>query len=246
MASYLTTLAIGAYRVTATTHQGRPVVTAVASSLPRRVDQVMARTGEVADFMERVFGDYPFDAYGGIVIDDPRIGFALETQTRPIYGSDFFASGGPAGTVVVAHEVAHQWFGNSVSVRQWKDIWLNEGFATYAQWLWVERETGEDVEAQFDTAYETLRSWTVPPGDPGRDQLFSAAVYQRGAMTLHALRKAVGDNDFSRILRAWAAEKRDANATTDEFVALAERVSGEKVRPLLTDWLYGKDRPPKP
>jgi aminopeptidase N len=247
MASYLATLAIGSYRVVNRTHRGKPMVTAVASSLPRgAADQAIARTGEVADFLEQRFGPYPFDAYGGIVIDDPRIGFALETQTRPIYGSDFFASGGPAGTIVVAHEVAHQWFGNSVSVRQWKDIWLNEGFATYAQWLWAEHEGGPRVQQQFDSDYETLRSWTVPPGDPGRDELFSAAVYRRGAMTVHALRRAVGDDDFFRILRAWLAEKRDANGTTEEFVALAERVSGEKVGPLLTDWLYGKDRPPKP
>jgi aminopeptidase N len=245
MASYLTTLAIGAYRVTTTTHQGRPVVTAVASSLPQRVDRVLARTGEIADFMAIRFGGYPFDAYGGIVVDDPRVGFALETQTRPIYSDTFFTGAGTE-TWVIAHEVAHQWFGNSVSLRRWEDIWLNEGFATYAQWLWVELETGEDVEAQFDTAYDTLRSWTVPPGDPGRDQLFSAAVYQRGAMTVHALRKTVGEDDFGRIMRTWVTERRDANATTDEFIALAERVSGEKVRPLLTDWLYGKDRPPRP
>jgi aminopeptidase N len=247
MASYLSTVAIGSYRMTNGTHRGKPMVTAVASSLPRgAADRAIARTGEVADFLEQRFGPYPFEAYGGIVIDDPRIGFALETQTRPIYASGFFASGGPASTIVVAHEVAHQWFGNSVSVRHWKDIWLNEGFATYAQWLWAEHEGGPSAQRQFDTEYGTLRSWTVPPGDPGRDELFGSAVYRRGAMTVHALRKTVGDDDFFRILRTWAAEKRNANATTDEFIALAERVSGERLRALFNDWLYGKDRPPKP
>jgi aminopeptidase N len=248
MASYLSTLAIGDYAVSESKHQGKPVISAVPRSMPDGpANRAMARTPEVADFLATRFGPYPFEAYGGIVVDDSRVSFALETQTRPIYSAGFFASGAPrAGMDVVAHEIAHQWFGNSVSLRQWKDMWLNEGFATYAQWLWAEHDDGPSVQRQFDVEYDRLRSWAAAPGDPGREGLFGQAVYQRGAMTLHALRKAVGDEDFFRILRTWATEKRDGNGTTDEFIAVAERVSGESLRPLFAAWLYGKTRPPKP
>lgn len=245
MASYLSTLAIGDYRVVRGTHRGKPMVTAVAARLPRGgADRAMARTGEIADFLAARFGPYPFEAYGGIVVDDARISYALETQTRPIYAASFFRSGDE--TWVVAHELAHQWYGDSVSVRHWKDIWLNEGFATYAQWLWVEHDTGQTVRQQFDQEYDSLPTWEVKPGDPGAGELFSAAVYRRGAMTLHALRAAVGDTDFFRVLRTWAAQRRNANAGTDDFIAVAERVSGEPLRQLFDAWLYGTTQPSKP
>ena len=248
MASYLATLAIGRFRVTEGVHRGKPVYTAVATSLPAgAADRAMARTTEVADFLEGRFGPYPFEAYGGVVHNERRIGFALETQSRPIYSPAFFDRGGD-GTWVVAHELAHQWFGDSVSVRHWKDIWLNEGFATYAQWLWTEHQGASTVQETFDREYESASAevWQTPPGNPGASRMFSGSVYRRGAMTLHALRRAVGDEAFFRTLQTWAAERRNGNGEVADFIALAERVSGRPLRPLFDAWLFGTTRPARP
>jgi aminopeptidase N len=244
MASYLTMLAIGNYRVVKSTHQGMLMLTAVASSIPNgQIDRDLARTGEIADFLSRYFGGYPFNAYGGIVINDDRVGFALETQTRPIYSDNFWRGGG--NTVVIAHELAHQWFGDSVSVDTWQHIWLNEGFATYAQWMWAESQGGPRIQTEFDRRYADANSnlWRVAPGAPGRENLFSASVYQRGGMTLHALRKLIGDQKFFELLKTWATEQHDGLATTDEFIALAKKVSGMDLNTFFTDWLFTKSRP---
>ncbi|HEX7746113.1 MAG TPA: M1 family metallopeptidase [Micromonosporaceae bacterium] len=244
MASYLTTIVIGNYRVRTGTHNGKPIVTAVAASLPpdSPAERSLARTGEIADFLAARFGPYPFEAYGGVVVNDDRIHYALETQSRPVYANVFFSS---TNDVVVAHELAHQWFGDSVSVQNWQDIWLNEGFASYAEWLWEEHDAGRPVQTSFEAAYGQM-DWTRPAANPGRSDLFGRAVYIRGALAVHALRLTVGDEAFFRILTTWTAEKRNGNASTDDLVALAERVSGKKLRSLFDAWLTGTTAPPVP
>ncbi|MEU8259993.1 M1 family metallopeptidase [Micromonospora sp. NPDC048999] len=249
MASYLAMVVIGKFRVTTRKHKGRPVFNAVTTKVPGGPqDRSIARALDIADYLESLFGPYPFDAYGGVVVADDRIRYALETQTRPVYSTGFFRQG--ENTEVVAHEVAHQWFGNSVSLQKWQDIWLNEGLATYAQWLWAEHTGQSTVQRTFEQQYATASAqvWRTPPGKPGVANLFSESVYQRGGMTVHALRVAVGDTAFFTILRTWAAEKKNGNATTAEFVALAERISQKKLGKLFDAWLYGTERPaaPKP
>ncbi|GGK14176.1 peptidase [Pilimelia terevasa] len=249
MASYLATAVIGRYRVARGTHKGRPVVTAVAASLPAEgvASRAMARTTRIADYLETVLGPYPVSAYGGVVVADDRIRYALETQSRPVYGPTFFGATEPAEDVV-AHELAHQWCGDSVSLARWEDIWLNEGCATYAEWLWSQERGVRTAAAEFADRYRRAPAtlWSLPPGRPGAERLFDESVYQRGAMTLHALRVTVGDAAFFRLLREWTAAKKDGNATTADFVALAERTAGRSLRPLFDAWLYGTTRPPSP
>lgn len=245
MAPYLATMVVGDYRVHESTHDGRPVVLGVHASLPPSVDAQLARTTEVVDYLQTVFGPYPFDALGGIVVD-VTLGYALETQARPVYGPSFFRT--PVAedpSWVIAHELAHQWFGNSVSIRRWADLWLNEGFATYAEWLWAEHDGGEPVSEAFTREYAAT-DWSKPALDPGPSGMFSRAVYKRGALAVHALRLTVGDDLFFRILKTWTAERRASNAVTSDLVTVAERVSGQRLGPLFDTWLTGTTAPPVP
>lgn len=246
MASYLSTLVIGDYRVVTGTHAGRPMVTAVAASLPANggAASSLARTGAIVDFLASRFGPYPFDSYGGIVVADDRIGYALETQSRPVYGPAFFADDQPNPSVV-AHELAHQWFGDSVSLTWWSDIWLNEGFASYAEWLWEEHDGGRTAQRNFELQYAAT-DWSQPSVEPGRESMFGTAVYKRGALAVHALRRTVGDDTFFRLLRTWTSERAAGNATTSDLVALAERVAGRQLRPLFDAWLVGGSAPTLP
>ncbi|WP_027341737.1 M1 family metallopeptidase [Hamadaea tsunoensis] len=247
MAPYLVTFAAGDLRIAESTHNGKPVRLAVSESVPQGlVDTAIAKTTAICDYFEQYFGPYPFDAYGAIVIDDPSVGFSLETQTRPTYTAMMLQDGDLDG--VVAHELAHQWFGDAVSVAQWKDIWLNEGFATYAQWMWLEHTGNVSVKDTFERLWSSKSSplWTVPPGDPGNQRVFNNSVYSRGGMTLEALRLTVGDDAFFQILKTWVTDHKFGNGSTPQFIALAEKISGKDLDQLFQQWLYGKTRPDHP
>jgi aminopeptidase N len=247
MASYLATIVIGHYRMQQGTADGKPVLSAVATSLPTDIDAQIHRTPEIIEFLATQFGPYPFDAMGGIVINDSRIRFALENQTRPIYSRSFFSAGADS-TWVIAHELAHQWYGDSVSVNSWSDIWLNEGFATYAEWLWKAHEGGPSVRDSFERTYDNASDeiWRNPPGNPTKETVFGDSVYDRGAMTLQALRSQVGDDTFFRIIKDWAAQRQYGNGDTEQFVALAEQDSGQQLDTLFQAWLYGTTKPSEP
>jgi aminopeptidase N len=231
-----------------TTPSGQPIVTAYHNDLGENAEAARAsveRTAEVIEFESTLFGRYPFEAQGGVVAGNATLGFALENQTRPVYDGRFFRRG--ANTYVVAHENAHQWFGDSVSVNRWSDIWLNEGFATYAEYLWSEY-LGEGTPAEVaQFTYDSIPAddpfWQVLPGDPGAANQFDAAVYDRGGMTLQALRAEVGDDAFFRILRTWATIHRFGDASTAQFIGLAQRVSGKRLTGLFNTWLFTAAKP---
>jgi aminopeptidase N len=147
---------------------------------------------------------------------------------------------------VVVHELAHQWYGDSVALERWSDIWLNEGFATYAEWLWEENAGGATPQEQFDLYYAldpTSELWGVEVADPGPTNIFSGAIYVRGAMTLQALRTEVGDDAFFAILRGWAEQNAGGNVTTAEFTEYAEQISGQDLAALFDTWIYNPDKP---
>lgn len=209
------------------------------------VEASFSRQPEIIDFLSSKFGPYPFSAAGGIVDDFADLGFALENQTRPIY-SKFFFTDPLLGDSVIVHELAHQWYGDSLALARWQHIWLNEGFATYAEWLWSERESLGTAQEIFDDFYSIPADdpfWSLTIGDPGPDSLFDFPIYARGAMTLHQLRLVVGDADFFKILRRWATSRAGGNVTTPQFIRLAERVSREDLDALFDAWLFTAEKP---
>ncbi|MBB3676303.1 M1 family metallopeptidase [Modestobacter versicolor] len=243
MASYLTTASIGDYVAsTQTGPRGLPILNFVETGLtPDRLATTQASLAlqpEMIAFFEGVYGPYPFTSFGAIV-DDDSVGYALETQTRPVYSQ-------VASESTVAHELAHQWVGNSVTPEQWRDIWLNEGFATYSQWLWSESRGQGTVQEQFDAVHAIPADdefWATPPGDPGAETLFADATYDRGAAALQALRVEIGDADFFALLEAWATTNRNGNVTTADLVALAEQVSGQQLDDFFQVWIYTPEKP---
>jgi Peptidase family M1 domain/Peptidase M1 N-terminal domain len=205
----------------------------------------MERQDEFLAFESDVFGAYPFSVSGGVV-DDADLGYALEVQTRPIYSKYFFDDPVQSDSVFV-HELAHQWFGDSVAVARWRHIWLNEGFATYAEWLWSDHEGLGTTQELFDDFYAEIPRrdpfWALKIGNPGPSRMFDGAVYVRGAMTLQQLRLTIGDEAFFELLRQWYATHAGGHGTTAEFVALAEDISGQELSDFFHTWLFTTSKP---
>ncbi|MGY1984724.1 M1 family metallopeptidase [Blastococcus sp. SYSU DS0669] len=260
MAPYLVTLAIGEFNLREYVADGihywdaldpdlftmDPDPETEGPSIGELAEASLARQPEITEFLSGIFGPYPFRASGGIVDDLPEFQFALETQSRSIYSSAFF-SDPVSGDLVVVHELAHQWTGDLLRVDTWQHIWLNEGFATYAEWLWLEREGLSTPQQEFDAiaAGAPPEFWELTIGDPGpaTENLFDIAVYYRGAMTLQALRNEVGDDAFFAIVRQWVDSQAGGTVTTDEFIALAEKVSGQQLDELFQQWLFTPENP---
>jgi aminopeptidase N len=218
---------------------GITLIDAFPTNLPQSDTRLFAYVPEMIRVFERLFGPYPFTSLGNTVFEDTNFDAALETQTMIGY------DGSAVNERTIAHEIAHQWFGDSVTPAHWQDIWLNEGFARYAEVLWAEAAHGEEARdaalhrqmAQLATISRTPDGKGVLIGDPGSEHLFTEAVYAGGALLLDDLRHQIGDDDFFRLLHEWAARHRYGNATTADFVALAEEVSGQNLDAFFTDWL---------
>ena len=173
-------------------------------------------------------------------------GFALENQSRPTY--PYLGNSNYARSTVV-HELAHQWFGNDVSVNRWRDIWLNEGFATWAEWKYIEAHGGRSAQKTLLSRYSGyMRSdslWNLTIGDPGPKRLFAYPVYERGAMTLQALRHRIGNADFKQLLRTWVRERSEGTGRIGQFRQLAEEISGKQLDGFFKAWLFTGEKPAK-
>ncbi|MGP4025591.1 M1 family metallopeptidase [Actinomadura sp. 3N407] len=244
-ATYLASVQIGRYR---SLELDGPVPQHVhyPAAQERRVRHDLARQGRMIGTFSELFGPYPFGAYTVVVADD-ELEIPVEAQGMSIFGTNHF-DGDRGEERLVAHELAHQWFGNSLTVAHWRDIWLHEGFASYAEWLWSEKSGGAPAaeHARRWHAQMAARPANLVLADPGSRHLFDDYVYKRGALTLHALRCATGDDAFFRTLREWTAGHRHGSVTTEDFTALAARRAGRPLDDLFSAWLYRRPLPPLP
>ncbi|MCB0104893.1 MAG: M1 family metallopeptidase, partial [Caldilineaceae bacterium] len=233
MASYLATVNVAHFDMLEERGPNDlPIINFFPPDSSRRMARNFAETGAMIEHFSSLIGPYPFESYGAIVMEVP-LGGALETQTRSIFGRTATVD------MIIAHELAHQWFGNSVSPATWRDLWLNEGFATYFQHLWTEHTKGKAVfAATMRGSHAGARhNLLPPPGNPPLDNLFGPSVYVRGSLTLHALRLTVGDELFWEILRTYYTRYAGGNAGTADFIAVAEEVSGQELTDFFDAWL---------
>jgi aminopeptidase N len=244
MATYLATVQIGRYSIVS--DDGPPPTRAAAPpAIRRHVTHDLNRQPEMIACFEELFGPYPFGGYDVVVTED-ELEIPLEAQGLSIFGANH-ADGHRGSERLVAHELAHQWFGNSLTAAAWQHIWLHEGFACHAEWLWSERSGGPSADDLARSAHRELAGLDqdLLLCDPGPDLMFDDRLYKRGALTLHALRTTLGDRAFFDLLRTWVSAHEHGSVTTEQFVDAAAEL-GSGVRDLLGRWLDHPDLPDLP
>ena len=243
ISTYLACLGIGRY--TEVPQPGSVPMAGVVSSL-RRSDYLAAFDDQPAmlAFYARLFGPYPFASYRAVITDDD-LEIPLEAGGFSTFGANFLNREWHAQRLI-AHELAHQWFGNSVTARRWQDIWLHEGFACYCEWLWSEESGGDSAHTWAEHHHERLQSLPqdLVLSDPGAEDMFDDRVYKRGALTLHALRLRLGDSVFFDLLKTWATENRHGLVSSADFEAAAERIAGAPLDDFFRAWLQETTLPP--
>jgi len=245
MATYLATVQIGRYDVREL-ESDVPMRAAVPADAGDGFEAAFGRQPEMMSVFTELFGPYPFSSYAVVVTEDD-LEIPLESQSLSTFGRNFLTDDWDA-VRLVAHELAHQWFGNSVTLLEWRDIWLHEGFACYAEWLWSEHSGGDAADVHARAHHERLADLDqdLVLTDPGPELMFDDRVYKRGALTLHALRLTLGDEPFFDLLRSWSADHVDGSVTTADFVAHVTELADTDVSELLTAWLDEAELPDLP
>ena len=206
MATYLVAVSIADYAaLSSQTPDGIPITNYVYSD---RVDDgrdlFTTTTADAMTFLEDLIAPYPFETYGQVVA--PVVGMALETQSMTTMPDMILDGTGLEYYGLIVHELAHQWFGNTVTLGNWSDIWLNEGFASYMDWMSLEARFGSDAALAVRTSSEqTLISdgRVSPLINPAPAEMFDITTYDKGAWVLHMLRQEIGDEAFVAVLRAY-------------------------------------------
>jgi len=245
MATYLATVQIGRYDVRELAADP-PLFAAVPADAGEGFEAAFGRNPEMLETFVELFGPYPFSTYSVVVTDDD-LEIPLESQSLSTFGRNFMRDDWDA-VRLVAHELAHQWFGNAVTLARWQDIWLHEGFACYSEWLWSERSGGEpaDVHARRHHGRLAKLDQDLVLSDPGAELMFDDRVYKRGALTLHALRLTVGDDAFFDLLRSWVSQNLGGNVVTADFTRHAGASSGAELDELFSSWLDQPELPDLP
>lgn len=244
MSTYLATLQIGMYDRYRLQKSAVPMQAVLPARLKRNFDHDFARQPQMMTLFEKLFGPYPLSAGYTVVVTDDALEIPLEAQGMSIFGANH-CNGRRTSERLIAHELAHQWFGNSITARRWRDIWLHEGFACYAEWLWSEDSGGPSAEELAARYYQRLREspQDLLLADPGPRDMFDDRVYKRGALTLHTLRGVIGDVNFFALLRDWTNRYRHSTVVTDDFTGLAAYYTETSLRPLFGSWLYSTALP---
>ncbi|WP_371097897.1 M1 family metallopeptidase [Streptomyces sanglieri] len=258
MATELAQVSIGRSTVLNRTGPHRlPMRDVVPTADRKRLEPLLSKSPAQLEWMEQQVGRYPFETYG-LLVAHTETGFELETQTLSLFERSLFV-----GTdypewyleSIMVHELAHQWFGDSVSPQRWSDLWLNEGHATWYEARYAEDHADKPLERRMREAYTRSDGWRAAGGPPARPDtpapgqklsLFRPVVYDGSALILYALRQEIGESAFGRLERSWVKEHRDSSATTEDFVRLASRTAGRDLTSFLDGWLYGKKTPPMP
>jgi aminopeptidase N len=247
MATYLATVQIGRYELLTLPEAGGVAQhVAVPASCVGSARAGLARQPDMMRAFIGCFGPYPFREYTVVVADD-ELEIPLEAQSLSILGRNHLDADWESQRLI-AHELAHQWFGNSLTLSTWSDIWLHEGFACYAEWIWSEEAGIMPVQERAAAAWRKLNSGIqdILVGDPGPELMFDDRVYKRGALALHALRRRCGDLAFFALLQEWTRNKVHASVSTAEFILTADRVTGLDSESLLHPWLFEEALPALP
>ena len=242
--TYLITLQIGRYETLRLSKSPVPMSAALPGRLIRNFEYDFGRQPQMMQLFTRLFGPYPLSSGYSVVVTDDELEIPLEAQGVSIFGANH-CDGRRSAERLIAHEMAHQWFGNSVTVRRWRDIWLHEGFACYAEWLWAEESGWRTADQLATHNLQKLRGLpqNLLLADPGPEDMFDDRVYKRGALTLHALRRTIGDENFFALLRDWTTRYRHSTAVTDDFTGLAANYTDQSLRGLWNAWLYTVELP---
>ena len=240
MATYLSTATLGKFDLTISKVGNIPSYVAVDPQLAK--GQVLSKLPEAVQLYSSIYGPYPFNAVGAIVDSAKNVGYSLETQTKPNFP-------GTPDELTLVHELSHMWFGDSLTLTKWPDIWLHEGFATWSEWIWNERQGNKPAAQKFKQLYDSHPASDTPFWGPAVDNftdpalLFNGTVYDRGGMTLEALREKIGDLAFFQLIKDWATQNRYGNVTTPQFISLAEKWAGRDLTQFFDAWIFQDAKP---